>query len=259
MIPGWGSRPRPVLGVVSPAFRNGKHPESDRPTGHQRVNWRWTNAATSGTLHQVNCVVQELALDEYTVARRMIATTFADEPFAYGMFGESPVDRFEGMMGEYASWPDAVDPVVVAAVLAGVVVGVGYATLPGNCSLCDRSDETNEPGHSAHPIEIEFQSACRHAHLSQKLPPHAHVSTVATDHFLRGSGVGRLVVEGLLGRLATAGVDTVVLECLTARGRFYERFGFRRLTEFPDPGGPDLRSVLMRLDQHERSTGPHPT
>ena len=254
MIPGWGSRPRPVLGVVSPAFRNGKHPESDRPTGHQRVNWRWTNAATSGTLHQVNCVVQELALDEYTVARRMIATTFADEPFAYGMFGESPVDRFEGMMGEYASWPDAVDPVVVAAVLAGVVVGVGYATLPGNCRLCDPFDETNEPDHSAHPIEIEFQSACRHAHLSQQLPPHAHVSTVATDHFLRGSGVGRFVVDGLLGRLAATGAETVVLECLTARERFYERFGFRRLTEFSDPGGPDLRSVLMRLDQHGHST-----
>lgn len=113
----------------------------------------------------------------------MIATTFAeDEPLAYGMFAESPVDRFEGMMGEYASWPDVVDPVVE---LAGVVV------------------------HSTHPIEIEFQATCRHAHLSQKLPPHARLATIATDHFLHGSGVDQLVVDGLLERLATAGAETV--------------------------------------------------
>ena len=60
-------------------------------------------ALPTGTMNHVDCVVRELALDEYAVARRLIATTFADEPFAYGMFGTSPLDRFKGMIGEYAS------------------------------------------------------------------------------------------------------------------------------------------------------------
>ncbi|MEO6495102.1 MAG: GNAT family N-acetyltransferase [Ilumatobacteraceae bacterium] len=172
------------------------------------------------------------------------------------MFGDYPTDRFVGMMGEYGSWPGAVDPVLVAVELAQAVVGVGLATAPGHCHFCDASTADQGVGVNAHPVELEFQAACAEAHRRQHLPPHAHLSAIAVDPFLRGSGVGQLVVRGLLERLAAAKVETTVLECLAARARFYESFGFRTLTDFADAGAPGQRSVLMRFD-HSRliSTG----
>jgi hypothetical protein len=52
------------------------------------------------------------------------------------------------------------------------------------------------------------------------------------------------LIDGLRARR----VESVVLECLTSREAFYEHFGFRRLDEFDDPGGPGLRAVLMKTD-----------
>ena len=39
-----------------------------------------------------------------------------------------------------------------------------------------------------------------------------------------------------------------MLECLTTRAAFYEHCGFVPVDEFADPGGPDLRALLMRAD-----------
>ena len=195
-------------------------------------------------------VLRDLVPADLVDARRIVATAFAGEAFAVGMFGESPLARLVGMTNEYSSWPETSTPLVLAAEVAGLLIGVGSATRPGECRLCDGFDETLRPDTTpAARIERSFQLACRQAHLDSGLPPHGHIATVATDPSIQGAGVGRLVVAGLLDRLRQAGARCAVLECLTTRESFYRHLGFDRVVEFDDPGGPGLRSVLMRIDQ----------
>jgi ribosomal protein S18 acetylase RimI-like enzyme len=199
--------------------------------------------------HEAELVVRDLVPDDYAVARRIVATAFGGEPFAAAMFGASPLDRFVGMAEQYDSWPWGSNPVVVGAEVRGSIVGVAMATLPGACHLCDDFDTTDDPtATTAQRIEREFQVACREAHAGARLPPHAHITTVATDPFLAGCGVGRRVVGELVARLGSVGARCAVLECLTTREQFYANVGFQRVVEFDDPGGPGLRSVLMRTN-----------
>jgi GNAT superfamily N-acetyltransferase len=191
----------------------------------------------------------ELSTAEFSAARRLIASAFAGEPFAAGMFGEPRPARFLGMMQEYASWPFTSPSVVVAVHADGSLLGVTSSTPPGECHLCAGFEQPDDVGlTTAARMEYEFQSRCRLAHLESGLPPHAHISTVATEPFVQGSGVGRQLVAATLDRLRVLGSECVVLECLTSRVPFYERCGFRQVVLFPDPGGPDLWSVLMRID-----------
>ena len=168
---------------------------------------------------------------DYQMARRLVATAFVGEPF----------------VSDYAAWPSAPNPVLIGAETAGHLVGVALATLPGECALCDGFDQSKTTVDTeAERIEHEFQLACRHSHLTNKLPPHAHIGPVATDPTLHGTGVGRLLMSALADRLRAKEVECVVLECSTSRAAFYEHCGFKRVHEFDDPGGPGLRAVLMR-------------
>lgn len=193
--------------------------------------------------------VREIREDEVFAARRMLATAFAGEAFAIGMFGAEPLGRFLGMMDQYASWPFSAAPVTFAAVFGGNLLGVATATLPGQCHLCDEShDLLPRTASVADRIEHEFQLACRRAHNGADLPAHAHITSVAVEGILRGGGVGRRLVDRLLSGLWSSGASCAVLECVTVRAPFYERLGFRVIDEFADPGAPGLRSVLMRCD-----------
>ena len=150
--------------------------------------------------------LRDLRAEDLPAVRRLIATAFAGEAFAVGMFGEAQLDRLVGMTGEYRSWPWASNPIVVVAEVDGVVIGVALATLPGACHLCDEFDEKAVPDSTpAGQIEHEFQLACRAAHRDEDLPAHAHIATVATDPFVQGSGVGRRVVRELVDRLFAIG------------------------------------------------------
>ena len=78
-------------------------------------------------------VVNDLQPDDVQVARRIIATAFAGEPFAVAMFGDSPLARFVGMQEQYRSWPSDPAPVAVVARAGSEVVGVAQGTRPGQC------------------------------------------------------------------------------------------------------------------------------
>ncbi len=183
------------------------------------------------------------------MARRLVATAFVGEPFARGMFGESALARFAGLASDYAAWPSSPNAILIGAETAGHLVGVALTTLPGECGLCDAFDQPKPTVVTeAERMEREFQLVCRHSHLTNELPPHAHIGPVATDPMLHGSGVGRLLMSALADRLRAKEVECVVLECLISRAGFYEHCGFQRVHEFADPGGPDLRSVLMQTD-----------
>jgi ribosomal protein S18 acetylase RimI-like enzyme len=186
---------------------------------------------------------------EYPIARRIVATAFEGEPFARGMYGESPLARFAGLADDYATWPSSSHPILIGAEAAGHLVGVAFATLPDQCGLCDVFDQTKKTVVTkAERINDEFLLVSRRSHLTNELPPHAHITTVATEPTLHGTGVGRLLMKALIDVLRSQAVETVVLECLTSRAAFYEHCGFVRVEEFADPGGPDLRTLLMRAD-----------
>jgi GNAT superfamily N-acetyltransferase len=190
-----------------------------------------------------------LADDERPIARRLTAAAFAGEAFATGMFGPSPLERLVGMVGDYADWPWSDHAEVTVARQRGVLLAMAAVTPPEHCALCDHWVDDIDPTESvAAQMERDFRLSCRAAHVDAQLPPHAHVKSVATDPFLVGQGVGARLMEFVVDSLWTAGVEAVVLECLTAREAFYGRFGFRRIAAFPDPGGPDLTAVLMRID-----------
>lgn len=207
--------------------------------------------------HRLAISIRMLGPSDLEQVRRMVATAFAAEPFAFGMFGESPVDRFVGMIGQYENWPEAPNPLVLVASAGPSIVAVALSILPGECHLCDDWEPTLEAfGHEptvAESIESEFQSRCRSAHLSSALPSHAHIQTVVTEQFLAGAGIGRQIMNELLQRLHREGARCVVLECLSTRRAFYERCGFRGVAQFADPGGDDLSALLMQIDASENS------
>jgi hypothetical protein len=91
-----------------------------------RALWRsGSPLGQSGSMkHDAVLVLRDLASGDYPVARRIISTAFGGEPFAVGMFGESPLDRFVGLAEQYESWPWATHAIVVGAEVYENLVGV---------------------------------------------------------------------------------------------------------------------------------------
>ena len=69
---------------------------------------------------------------------------------------------------------------------------------------------------------------------------------MATDPAVRGTGAGRALVAEVLARVAGLGGDLVWCDARAAAVGFYERMGFRVLTEPYEisPIGPHLGMVI---------------
>jgi GNAT superfamily N-acetyltransferase len=186
--------------------------------------------------------------------RRIVAAAFSGEPFSVGMYGPDRAERYRRLLQDFAEFPTARHLVTVAAV-DDAVVALAALQAPGTCSLCGSEPEAPGPdADAAAHIDFEFARRCRAAHLGAGLPSdHARITTVATEPFLAGSGIGRQVVLAALAQAWELGAPLVALECLRSRAAFYARVGFGEVTEFDDPGGPGLRALLMVA---RRSAGP---
>jgi len=80
----------------------------------------------------------------------------------------------------------------------------------------------------------------------------AHIVTIAVDAAYRGRGVGRELIASLLGRLHSAGVETVSLEVSVGNSaaiELYHQFGFHEVETLPAYYGPGEDGVLMVLDR----------
>jgi GNAT superfamily N-acetyltransferase len=178
--------------------------------------------------------------------RRIVAAAFSGEPFTIGMYGPIRSERYRRLLQDYQDYPSDRYDVTVAAV-DQVVVALASLELPGDCGLCTRPmPELAADADAGAAIDHAFELRCRHAHASSGLPDdHARITTVATEPFLAGEGIGRRVVAAALDRAWAHGASCVALECLRSRAAFYAHLGFEEVVEFDDPGGPELRSLLM--------------
>lgn len=177
---------------------------------------------------------------------RIVAAAFSGEPFTIGMYGPLRSERYRRLLEDYRDYPSELYDVTVAAV-DGRAVAVASLELPGACGLCTRPMAELDPeADVGASIDHEFELRCRHAHAVSDLPvDHARITTVATEPFLAGEGIGRRVVATALDRAWELGASCVALECLSTRAAFYWHVGFEEVVEFDDPGGPGLRSLLM--------------
>lgn len=91
--------------------------------------------------------------------------------------------------------------------------------------------------------------------LSRRAADEAEILTIAIRRRRRGGGLGRLLLEGHLGRLAAAGVRAVFLEVDEANAAaraLYAREAFRqvgaRKAYYPRPDGTRGTALVLRRD-----------
>ena len=82
------------------------------------------------------------------------------------------------------------------------------------------------------------------------LPPQADVQTIAVDESARGIGLGRVLLDSLIGEAIRRECTSVMLEVADDNDRaiaLYERRGFESISVRRDYYGPSRDARIMRL------------
>lgn len=91
------------------------------------------------------------------------------------------------------------------------------------------------------------------------LPPDSDIQTVAVAPRVRGTGLGRLLVEQLVAAAADRGCTAMMLEVRAdndvARG-LYESLGFATVSTRRSYYGPGMDAVIMRCDLRGKVASP---
>lgn len=189
--------------------------------------------------------IRPLDPDGWPVAALLLTRAFLDEPYVIEQYGEDRVRRESVLREHYLAEDPARFEVVLAAYDGDVLLGVLLGSLPGRCLVCTRQLGTSRPEDPEDALEWEFRSHQAEAHAGQA--EHGHVGKLGVDPDAQGRGAGVALLAAFASRVREAGGDLVLLECQPHRDAFYERAGYERALQFPDPVGPDASLMRLRL------------
>ena len=178
-------------------------------------------------------------------AALLLTRAFLDEPYVIEQYGDDRVRRESVLHDHYLAEDPARFEVVLAAYDGDALLGLLQGSLPGRCLACTRQLGTPRPEDPEVALEWEFRTHQADAHATQA--EHGWVGKLGVDPAAQGRGAGVALLAAFASRVREAGGDLVLLECQPHRDAFYERAGYERALQFPDPVGPDASLMRLRL------------
>jgi GNAT superfamily N-acetyltransferase len=189
--------------------------------------------------------IRSLDAAGWPAAAALLTRAFLDEPYVIEQYGEDRVRRETLLREHYLGEDPARFAVVLAAYDGASLLGLLQGSLPGRCAACTRQVGTSRPDDPEDALEWEFRSNVAVAHATQA--EHAAVGKLGVDPDAQGRGVGLALLATFASQVRDVGGDLVLLECQPHRDAFYERAGYERALQFPDPVGPDASLMRLRL------------
>jgi ribosomal protein S18 acetylase RimI-like enzyme len=181
----------------------------------------------------------------WPAAAVLLTRAFLHEPYVIVQYGDDRVRRESVLLEHYRSEDPARFEVVLAAYDGDSLLGLLQGSLAGRCLACTRQLGTSRPEDPEAALEWEFRTNQAEAHATQA--EHGHVGKLGVDPDAQGRGVGLALLAAFASQVRDAGGELVLLECQPHRDAFYERAGYERALQFPDPVGPDASLMRLRL------------
>ena len=189
--------------------------------------------------------IRPVAEHQRGLADGIAARAFCDEGFMVGMLGPDPVVRLAGAYRLYAGEEWDPTAIVLGAWAGEALLGIVKASAVGVCTACRTVDPARPPEDEILRKDWEFEVGVVETHARHG--EHGWISRMAVEPRLHGAGLGGVLIEAALTEIARRGAGRVLLECLSTRETWYQRHGFARLDDVPEPWA-DVESYLMARD-----------